>query len=125
MRFEERVAVLCAQALAAKDDVEVRNLLAELRLALHQHVEELRTGFLAAYTKARSRALQSAPLPELVHDDAAPTTSKLPEEPGLRTWRLVVHEIASEKDLSKALQLCQELTSLLQQHVLPQEGGEA
>jgi hypothetical protein len=52
MRFEERVTVLCAQALAANDEIEVRKIFTELRHVLHQHIEQLRGGLLVAYTES-------------------------------------------------------------------------
>jgi hypothetical protein len=42
-RMEDKIRNLCAQIAAAQDDQEVMPLLLELRDALHQHIERLRT----------------------------------------------------------------------------------
>jgi hypothetical protein len=49
MRFEEQVMALCGEALAADDAAEVRAILAELRLILHQRIEHLRGRLHVAY----------------------------------------------------------------------------
>jgi hypothetical protein len=49
MRFEEQVMTLCEDALAADDAAEVRAILAELRLILHQRIEQLRGRLYVAY----------------------------------------------------------------------------
>jgi hypothetical protein len=107
MRFERRVTALCAQALAADNDNDVRAILAELRMLLHQHIEQLRNGLLAYPDIATKPA--EARQPETV----APT-HLIPPTPRLRTWQQVVHELTCEKDQDKALQLSQELAYLLQ-----------
>jgi hypothetical protein len=50
MRFEDRVMVLCGEALAADDAAEVRAILTELRLILHQRIEQLRGKLRVAYS---------------------------------------------------------------------------
>ena len=114
MRFEKRVMVLCAEALVADDDGDVRKLLAELRLVLHQHIEQLRTGLLASYS-----ASITSPVP--AKDSGQPTiVQPAPQSDGVedtfRTWQQVVHEIASEKDHRRARHLSGELSRMLQAH---------
>lgn len=41
-KFENQVKLLCAQALAAQDEGEVQEILAQLRSLVHQRLEELR-----------------------------------------------------------------------------------
>jgi len=118
MRFEERVTVLCAQALATDDDVEVRKILSELRLVLHQRIEQLRNGLLVAYTTSmiRSESFQNArQQPRIMPPIGAPMSPDAGEATP-RTWQQVVHEISCEKDLGRAVQLSQELSRLLQHH---------
>jgi hypothetical protein len=116
MRFEERVTVLCAQALGTDDDVEVGKILAELRLVLHQRIEQLRNGLLVAYAgpMIRPESLQSArQQPRIMPPIVAPMSPGAAEATP-RTWQQVVHEISCEKDLGRAVQLSQELSGLLQ-----------
>ena len=114
MKLEERVTVLCAQALAADDDSEVRKILAELRLVLHQHIEQLREGLIAAYSNSMVRTPSASDVWwRRTHLSASPAIPLDSDKPA-RTWRQVVHEIASEQDHAKALQLSQELSRLLQ-----------
>lgn len=125
MKFEERVALLCARALAASDDAEIHTVMEELRLVLHQRVEELRTGLLATYIVTQSSWLKTdQPFAKeaLAEDDAAN------ERYVSRTWRQLVQEISRETDRARALQLCQELAGLLQHQpatLEALEGGEA
>lgn len=44
-RMEDRIRKLCSELLAKKGDEEFRPIIAELRDALHQHVERLRERF--------------------------------------------------------------------------------
>jgi hypothetical protein len=101
MRFEEQVTVLCGRALAAVDDSEAQEALAELRRILHQHILQLRSGLIAAYTtpKISQTALNG-------HET---TTVAL--------WRQMVHEIANENDHQKALHLSVKLRRLLRETV--------
>jgi len=117
MRFEERITILCAQALAAHDDVEVRQILTELRLSLHQHIEQLRSGLLVAYSSLR-RPNPHAPNLGVTPPEPAADTREAKHMPP-RTWRQVVREIAHETDHGKATLLCQELNQLLQSHSEP------
>lgn len=129
MRFEEQVTILCDEALAADNTKEVRRILAELRLVLHQHIKDLRSGLLAAYMTSVIRpdvrleflehaARLSKPLsaehPSSNPDRQAATT---------RTWQQVVHEIACEKDHARTQQLGLELRRLLQGHADSSPGG--
>ena len=116
MSFEQRVMVLCAQALAANDEADTGKILTELRLVLHQQIERLRSDLLVAYGTSMIRPVvvedarrQIGP----VASDAA-TTAQPVERVSPRTWRQVVHEIAGETNHEKALQLSRELTLLLQ-----------
>jgi hypothetical protein len=93
MKFEDQVTNLCAEALAAHDEREVRQILAELRQVVHQRIEHLRSYLQASY-RASARA---GTLPALQ-----------------RTWQNVVHEITFERDPNKVLQLTSELNALLQ-----------
>ena len=122
MKFEERATVLCAQALTANDETEVRKILAELRLVLHQHIEQLRGGLLVVYTESMIR-LKSSEQTQRGHE--ARIGIMEPENESLagdrdarkdvpRSWQQLVHEIACEQDHDKALQLSQTLGRLLQ-----------
>lgn len=93
MKFEDQVTNLCAEALAAHDEKEVRQLLAELRQVVHQRIEHLRSYLQASY-RAAAR-VQTLPAPQ-------------------RTWQSVVHEITHERDPKRVLQLTHELNALLQ-----------
>lgn len=117
MRFEELVTILCAQALAADNDSEVRKILAELRVVLHQHVDQLRKELLVAYRRSliRSESQNAAQQPGTVQPEGPPRSQDA-EVATPRTWQQVVHEIAREKDHGRALQLSQELSRVLQRH---------
>lgn len=117
MRFEERVTVLCAQALAADDDAQVRKLLAELRLVLHQHIEQLRSSLLVAYaTKPMRSAADDLPQRLGITGGGRLTKAQPADLESPKTWQQVVREIAGETNHGKALQLSMELTRLLQRH---------
>jgi hypothetical protein len=45
LRMEDRIRRLCSELLAKKGDEEVRLILAELREALHLHIERIRERF--------------------------------------------------------------------------------
>jgi hypothetical protein len=104
MRFEEQVSVLCAQALAAMDEHEVQQVLTELRRVLHEHIEELRSGLLVAYTSANMR-LRERITPGSTVELGPARTSK--------TWEQIVREIARESDHCPARPLGIELRRLL------------
>jgi uncharacterized membrane protein YccC len=93
MKFEDQITTLCAQALAAHEEKEVRQILAELRHVVHQRIEHLRSYLQASY-RAAAR-VQTLPAPR-------------------RTWQNVVHEITHEPDPKRVLQLTRELNTLLQ-----------
>jgi hypothetical protein len=95
MRFEEQVRLLCAQAIAARDEVDVRTTLAELRLVLHQRIELLRSGLQASF-----------PGP-LARDETFERGSHL------RSWQRVVHEFTIEQDPQRAFRLSEELNKIL------------
>ncbi len=122
MRFEERVALLCAQALAASDDAEIRTVMEELRLVLHQRVEELRSGLLATYIVTQSSRLKTG---QLFAKNAPAEDTAANELHVSHTWRRLVQEISHETDRAKALQLCQQLAGLLQRPPAPLESSEA
>lgn len=106
MKLEERITILCAQALAADDEAEVQPILAELRLVLH-HIEQLRSGLLTAFTGSMFRAKS---LSDEKQQPECPDARLMPS----MTWRQVVHEIAAEEDHERAVQLSKELNRLLQ-----------
>lgn len=56
MLFEERIRELCARAVAARDMDEMVPILSELRTALHEHAEQLRT-LLGEYPLAPVRSM--------------------------------------------------------------------
>jgi len=117
MRFEERVTVLCAQALATDDEADIRKLLAELRLVLHQHIEGLRSGLLVAYAKSMMRTKsveETRGQPAPAGSGGVATAQHAGRKPP-RTWQQVVREIACERDHERALQLSRKLNLLLQQ----------
>ena len=76
----------------------MRKILAELRLVLHQRIEQLRTG------------VQSGFLPPKT------PVGSLERRTSLRTWQKVVHEITIERDPARALRLSRELNKLLNGH---------
>jgi hypothetical protein len=125
MRFEERVTVLCSEALAADDDVQAGKILTELRLVLHQHIEKLRSGLRVAYTTTMIRANSVGGKPP--HDaESGNTAEVLPRDAKpLRPWQQVVHEIAAETDFRKVLRLSLELTRLLQPSPTLHPGADA
>jgi hypothetical protein len=45
--MEDKIRRLCAELLATTDDEEIRPILVELRNALHQHIERLRSRFVS------------------------------------------------------------------------------
>jgi hypothetical protein len=121
MRFEERVTGLCAQALAASDETEVRKILTELRFMLHQHIEQLRGSLLVAYTESKIRLKSSEPIQrrsgtrvEIMGPEGSAKSQSIGNHVP-RTWQQVVHEIAREKDHDRVLHLSQELSRFLQQ----------
>jgi hypothetical protein len=117
MRFEEQVAILSAQALAAHDEAEVQRLLAELRLVLHQRIEELRAGLLSAYSASMARSKVIGIGAHLRRVEPGTMAGKPDHACGApRTWQQVVEEISREDDHRRALQLTQELNRLLQRH---------
>lgn len=59
MISEERIRELCGRAIAARDTDEIGPILCELRTALHEHAEQLRT-MLAEYPLLPLRSLLSA-----------------------------------------------------------------
>lgn len=115
MRFEERITILCGQALAADDDEQVQKILGELRLVLHYRIERLRSGLLAAYASSlipqhASKDISSAVAVKQDCAEALPGKDTL----NYRTWQQVVHEMACENDHRRALRLSHELSRLLQ-----------
>ena len=115
MKFEERVTVLCAQALAADDDAQVRKILAELRLVLRQRIEQLRSGLLAAYTSSLIRPESVGHEPGIAPPIGAPMSPEAADAKN-KTWQRIVHAIACETEHGRALQLSQELSGFLQRH---------
>lgn len=120
MCFEEKVTVLCAQALAAHDETEVRRLLAELRLVLHGRIEELRVGLLSAYSASvrRSKVVGVGPHLRERSDEAPGSIARTLDEArtSSRSWQQVVQEIVGEHDQRRALLLTEELNGLLKRH---------
>jgi len=115
MKFEKRITALCAQAVATTDDAKVREILTELRLAVHQHIEDLRGGLLAAYgaSIAHPSSLEETPTQPAL-PPSEPTAK--PEPASLntpRTWQQVVREIAHETERRKLGQLSRELSRLI------------
>jgi hypothetical protein len=93
--------VLCSQALAAVDESEVQQVLTELRRVLHEHIEQLRSGLIAAYVapKVNRQAVRNS------------------GEATFAMWREIVHEIANENDHHRALQLSIKLSRLLRETI--------
>ena len=102
---------LCGRALAAVDEHEIRQALTELRSVLHEHIEQLRSGLITAYVGGNVRAVRELGARENVrqHATAAPS----------RTWQQIVHQIASEGDHDRAVQLSMDLTRLLRESFGP------
>jgi hypothetical protein len=68
LRMEDKIRRLCRQLIAAEDDQEeFRSILVDLRDALHQHIERLRTHF-ATYPFVIERRVRNG----------IPATSELP-----------------------------------------------
>lgn len=132
MKFEERVTVLCSQAVAADNETEALEILTELRSVLHHHIERLRSGLTVAYPKSgpiKSAKTQTAGAefetlgfePPIVRSaELNPTrdanTRKDNSEAGKpsSTRQQRVHEIGDEQHKGRATHLNAELTSLLQ-----------
>jgi hypothetical protein len=75
-RMEDKIRRLCSELLAKGDDEEFRPLIAELRFALHQHIERLRERF-GAYPVFVERRVQSDMSPPDIknHEAAAKDTT--------------------------------------------------
>jgi hypothetical protein len=117
MRFEEQVTLLCAKALAAHDEDEARKLLTELRIMLHQQIEQLRSVLLGAYSASliRNDLPDATPKPGITQPPGAAIIPQVEEMPP-RAWQHIIHEIAGEPDDRKALWLSKELNRILQRH---------
>ena len=61
LRMEDRIRRLCSELLATRDDEEIGPILAELRHALHQHIERLRERFGAYPLLVERRARNDIP----------------------------------------------------------------
>jgi len=124
MGFEEQVPLLCAKALAAHDEEEARKVLAELRIILHQHIEQLRSGLLAAYSASLilTDLPDATPKPGIIQP-AGPATIAQEEPIPHRAWQQIVREIACAPDHRKALRLGKELNRILQ--AIPRATGRA
>jgi hypothetical protein len=61
--MEDKIRRLCSELLAKRDDEEFGPLIAELRVALHQHIEQLRERFGAypLFVERRFRSDTSPP----------------------------------------------------------------
>lgn len=116
VKFEDHVKVLCAEALGTQDEAQVRRALAELRLVLHQRIEQLRSalqsGYAVSLTRGNARERQSGGLES---GGRIRTLEKWPVP--MRTWQKIVTEITVEQDAARASQLSKELNRLLQEHV--------
>ena len=58
-KFEDQVKHLCAQALAAHDEAEVRMLLGRVRSLFHEQIEQLRRSLPSAYSADGSDRMKS------------------------------------------------------------------
>lgn len=110
MGFEEKVKLLCAQALNSDDSVEVGTILGELRLLLHRRIEQLRTGLIIAYATPLVDSVK--PGGGVAMTEATKKTQAARKTPR-KSWHQLAEEIAAESDPRRALQLSFELRRLL------------
>ena len=61
LRMEDRIRRLCSELLVTKGDEEVRPIIAELRTALHLHIERIRERFGAYPFLVERRARDDGP----------------------------------------------------------------
>lgn len=115
MKFEEQITILCARALAENDDLQVQRVLAELRLLLHEHIEQLRSELAVAYTKSLVKPFSTEGTRNLSDLIPGQSEAALAQNESKR-WQQVVHEIACATDRGSALELSQELSRLLQRN---------
>lgn len=115
MPFEEKVKLLCAQALATDDSVEVGTILTELRHLLHRRIEQLRTGLIVAYAAPIIENTQ--PLESTAQVDSM-GQSETGQDRADQSWHQLATNIAQETDPRKALQLSRELRRFLQRSIL-------
>jgi len=69
-RREDKIRELCSQLFAVQDDVEQSLILDQLRKALHQHIEQLRSSF-STYPLLLERRGRSDPPPDCNGTDQA------------------------------------------------------
>jgi hypothetical protein len=83
-RVEDKIRRLSQQLLAAEEDKEVGPMLAELREALHQHIERLRARF-AAYPIVVERRVRNGIPPPLITAPQDAANKNRPTTTGLKT----------------------------------------
>jgi hypothetical protein len=83
-RVEDKIRRLSTQLLAAEEDEELRPMMAELREALHQHIERLRARFAAYPIVVERRVRNGIPPPVITAPQDASNTNR-PASTGLKT----------------------------------------
>ncbi len=76
--MEDRIRRLCSELLAKRDDEEVGPILAELRHALHQHIERLRERF-GVYPLLVERRTRND-IPQMNRQEQEDTAKKSPTD---------------------------------------------
>jgi hypothetical protein len=114
MTFENQVRVLCSEALEARDETQVHEILTELRQVLHQRIERLRgtlqSGYAASLRRSRIIEIRSRSSEVGRSKEAGKSNfSKKQVSP-------IVHEIRLERDPKRALELNKELNRLMQNY---------
>jgi hypothetical protein len=116
MTFEDQVKVLCAEALEARDEAQVHEILTQLRQVLHHRIEQLRgtlqSGYAASLRRSRIVEIRSRSGEIARSEDDAEESPNLPK----RKLPPSVHEIKLERDPKRALQLSRELSRLMQNY---------
>jgi hypothetical protein len=92
MRFEERVRILCARALTACDEAEVRDALTDLRALLHQHIQQIREELRVVY-------LKTPPQPGIVPFVSETRLQNSPEPQNRRRIQRLMRAMAREERL--------------------------
>jgi hypothetical protein len=72
-RMEDRIRKLCSELLTKRGDEECGPMIAELRDALHQHIERLRErfGVYPIFVERRAQNDTSSPIKKEAKEDAA------------------------------------------------------
>jgi hypothetical protein len=83
-RVEDKIRKLSEQLLAAEEDKELEPMLVELREALHQYIQRLRTR-LANYPIVIERRVRNEIPPSGITTSPSPDNKNLPASTGFKT----------------------------------------